>query len=117
MDTTTDEQQQQQQAEIVLNGIMENVSAALIRLHREAKEHKGRDVVEFAKRGMAITAVLNQLERDFGVSFMLYVFCKTNEKLGETLGPLRGEFLNKLTDNGFAFKNIEVVATSSKAKA
>jgi hypothetical protein len=41
---------------------------------------------------------------------MFYVLYKTNEKLGETLGPLTGDFVKKLADNGFKFRNVEVVA-------
>ena len=106
----------EQQEEMILERIMEGVSEELVKLHRQAKEYKHSNLAEFGKRGLAIKAVMDQLEKDFGKTFMFYVLCKTNEKLGETLGPLTGDFVKKLADNGFKFRNVEVVAAYNLKK-
>ena len=100
----------QQQTEQVMEGIVQGVSDELVKLHQQAKEYKHSNLVEFGKRGLAIKAVMEKLAEDFGKTFMFYVLYKTNEKLGETLGPLTGDFVKKLADNGFKFRNVEVVA-------
>jgi len=58
--------------------------------------------------------ILNKLEQDFSTKFMLYVFCKTKNRLGEALSPITDQLLNRLLDHGFTVNNLKVVVSVRK---
>ena len=85
----------------------------LARLHQDAKDNKD-DLEEYVRIGEAVCKILNKLEQDFYLEFMLYVFCKTKDRLGESLGPINAPLLKKLLDNGFTVKELNVVVSKKK---
>ncbi len=86
--------------------VIDNIVSVLIRLDREASK-SDISAYEFAKRGNAIKHILNKIENDFGLKFMIDIFVLTNQKLGHTLGPLHTEIIQKLTSQDFTITNIK----------
>ena len=84
--------------------VISNIVNVLVRLDNEANV-PNIDPEEFARRGYAITKILNQVKNDFGEQFMLTIFLQTNKKLGHVLGPLNSTILKTFINLGF---NIEV---------
>ena len=83
--------------------ISENIIATLMRLHLEAKEPH-ITTQEWARRGNAITYILNKIETDFGAKYMLHIFVWTSKQLGESLAPINHTIVQKLLENGCKIK-------------
>jgi hypothetical protein len=83
--------------------ISDSIISTLVRLHNEAKE-PNITTQEWARRGNAITYILNKIEADFGVKYMLHIFVWTSKQLGESLAPINHTIVQKLLSNGCKIK-------------
>ncbi len=90
--------------------ITENVVSVLMRLHHEAESCRIKyQMSEYVHRSDAIKSLLEQVEKDFGEEYMLYVFMMASDRLGDTLGPLDPTILQKLIKMGCVVKKIKSV--------
>ena len=97
----------------VLEKVANDTVEVLVKLHMEAKQNKDT-IEESVLIGQRICMILNRLEHDFSLDFMIYVFCKTQDKLGESLSPINVPLLKKLLDNGFKVNELKVVVSGGK---
>ena len=96
-----------------LEKVADDTVEVLVKLHEEAKQNRG-NIEEYVKRGRTVSMILNKLEQDFSTKFMLYVFCKAQNRLGEALSPISDQLLNRLLDHGFTMNNLKVVVSVKK---
>jgi hypothetical protein len=89
----------------VTKQIEDNIIAVLIRLYNEAHV-TNCSADEFGERGLAISQILELVERDFGIDYMIKIFIMTSKKIGHTLSPLDLSIVRKLESNGFEINNI-----------
>jgi hypothetical protein len=100
---------------ITTTQITKNIIEVLIRLHNEAKEQKMIDnKYEYVRRSYAIAKILNMVENDFDLHYMLHIFKLTCDKLGDTLGPLSLSIIQKLIKNGFEIEKVKSVLQYKK---
>ncbi len=93
----------------------ENFISVLTLLDNKAKQFKLKNNAdEYGKRGLAITKLLNQIENDFGIEYMIDIFIRTSKQLGHNLGPLDSSIVTKLIDNGFEIKNVSNIVKYKK---
>jgi hypothetical protein len=77
----------------------------LITLNTEANK-PNTTLYEFAKRADAIVFILNNIEKNLGKEYMLFIFMKTSEILNKPLGPLQIEFVKKMVYYGCPIENV-----------
>lgn len=99
--------------EEIADKVIENAVGVLVRLDTESRQ-ENITPEEFGKRGMAMKTVLDKLEEDFGLDFMLRIFILAGKRLGRTPGPLDHQTIQKLLDNGFTLKNTEKAVSYEK---
>jgi hypothetical protein len=86
---------------------IENIRAAvdaLIKCDITKDSPYFNDKKEFARRGHAIELILEDVERKFGLEWMLQLFEVTCGKLGHILCPVSSSIVKKLIENGFEIK-------------
>lgn len=98
----------------VTQQITDNIVETLLKLHNESII-PNISAEEFGKRGNAISFLLNKIENDFGIKYMLYIFNITSKKLGHTLSPVDTTIIKKLLENGYEIKNVKKGVTYKKS--
>ena len=93
--------------------IERSVIDVLIRLANEASQIDELDV-EHGRRANAIKYILDKVCNDFGEKYMLYVFKKASDELGNTIGPLDYTILNKLVSLGCKVTNVKSIVSCKR---
>ena len=88
--------------------IQDNIISTLVRLDQESKGNIS--LVEFSKRSIAISSLLNKIETDFGVKYMFKILNLTSKILGHQPGLLpvdllHTELVTELVDLGCKIKS------------
>ena len=93
--------------------IERNIIDVLKRLTNEAAQIDKLDV-EYARRANAIIYILDKVCNDFGEKYMVYVFKKASDELGNTIGPLDYTILKKLVRLGCKVTNVKSIVSCKR---